>query len=193
MKKRLGWTVVPMLALAVVSVTAADDPTTGKSPAKSAVASASADNRGPGVPRPVGGSRAAGAAFGSRTTSITGAAWNADSTPIKGANLRLRNVVTGKVEAVTKANEAGQFSFENVEGGNYVVELVSDSGHIETVGHVFTIASGETVATFVRLGPKIPWAGAFFSNSASNVASTAATEGITAITPAGLCQSPPCH
>lgn len=192
MKKRLRWTLVPMLALAVVTVTAADDRTSAK---KATAPDAASHEGAPGVPRPAaaGGPHAAGASFGSRTTSILGAAWNADSTPIKGANLRLRNVVTGKISGVTKANESGQFTFENVDPGNYAVELVTDSGHIQTVGHVFTIAPGETVATFVRLGPKIPWAGAFFSNSASNVASTAATEGITAIKPSDLCQSPPCH
>jgi len=128
-----------------------------------------------------------------RPTSIVGSAWNADNTPIKGAHVRLRNVVTGKVEAVARANDAGEFTFENVEGGSYVVELVTDTGHVQTVSHVFTIAPGETIATFVRLGPKIPWAGLLFNNTAGNVAATAATEGIAVIVPSGLCQSPPCH
>src|SRR5262249_58335145 len=138
-----------------------------------------------------GGAPAAGAGVGARATSIVGAAWNADNSPIKAANLRLRNVVSGKIEAVTKANESGQFTFENVEGGNYVVELVTDSGHVQTVGHVFTIAPGETVATFVRLGPKIPWATAVFNSTAGDVAATAATEGNTPIKPPGPPGSPP--
>jgi hypothetical protein len=146
---------------------------------------------------------AAKAAAASRTT-ILGAAWHSDNSPIKRANLRLRNVVSGKIESVARANEAGQFTFENIEGGSYVVELVTDSGHILTVGDVFTIAPGETVATFVRLGPKTPWGTAVF-NAAGDIASTAATEGIAAIkstaaaqgivgiTATGTCQSPPCH
>jgi hypothetical protein len=125
--------------------------------------------------------------------TILGAAWNADNTPINGANLRLRNVVTGKVEAEAKANAAGQFSFENVEAGSYAVELVTESGHILMVGHVFTIAQGETVATFVRLAPKVPWTSAIFNNTAANVAAVAATAGIAAIRPSGYCQSPPCQ
>lgn len=191
MTKRLGWVLAPVLTVAVVSLTAADDRTA----TKAASASTASNKTAPGSPRPAGagGARVAGASFGTRSTTILGAAWNADNSPIKGANLRLRNVVTGKIEAVTKANDAGQFRFENIEGGSYVVELVTDSGHVVTIGHVFTIAPGETVATFVRVGPKIPWATALFNNTAGNVASTAATEGITAIRPAGLCQSPPCH
>jgi hypothetical protein len=133
------------------------------------------------------------AASGSKTGTIVCAAWNADSTPIQGANLRLRNVETGKVAAVAKTDEAGHFTFENVEGGNYLVELVTDSGRVETVSHVFTLAPGETVATFVRLGPKTPWSVVFFNNTAASVAATAATEGIAAIIPMALCQSPPCH
>lgn len=192
MPKRLGWTLIPMLTLAAVTVTAADDPPRAKSVTAS---SSTADRTAPGVPHRAGPAtpRATGAAPGLGTASIVGTAWNADSTPLNGANLRLRNVVTGKIAAVTKANEAGEFTFANVQGGNYVVELVTDSGHVQTVGHVLTIAPGETVATFVRVGPKIPWVGAFFSNTAGTVASTAATEGIAAMAPAGLCQSPPCH
>ncbi len=74
-----------------------------------------------------------------------------------------------------------------------MVELVTDTGHIQTVGNVFTIAPGETVATFVRLGPKVPWVTAFFNNTASSVSAAAATEGVSAVAPLAHCQSPPCH
>ena len=174
-RKRLGWVLAPMLALGVASLRAADDRTL----TKAASGSSSPTKPALGAPRP--------------STTILGSAWHADDTPIKGANLRLRNVVTGRIEAVTKANENGQFTFENVEGGSYAVELVTDSGHVQTVGHVFTIAQGETVATFVRLAPKIPWAAAVFNNTAADVAAVAATEGIAAIRPSGYCQSPPCN
>lgn len=155
---------------------------------------ASAAAKAPGTARAVAtGSRVAGASFGgTRVTSILGAAWNVDNTPIRLAHVRLRNVVTGKIEALTRANEAGQFAFENVNGGSYVVELVSATGKIQTVGHVFTIAPGETVATFVRVGTKVPWGTAFFNNTANAAASAAASQGITAIAPTSLCSSPPC-
>ncbi|HEX6463873.1 MAG TPA: carboxypeptidase-like regulatory domain-containing protein [Vicinamibacterales bacterium] len=199
MTKRLGWTLIPMLALAAVTVTAtaADDPAQAwaKDGAASGSSATSTDRTAPGVPRRVGagGTRAATAASRPGTAAIVGAVSNADSTPAKGADLRLRNVVTGKIAAVTKANEAGQFTFEHVDAGSYVVELVTDSGHVQTMSDVVTIAPGETVATIVRVGPKIPWIRAFFSNTAGAVATTAAAEGIAAIAPTGLCQSPPCH
>lgn len=176
MTKRLGWVLAPMLTLVVASLSADDR-----------AAKAASSKVAAGAPRP------AGASSGSHATMILGSAWNADNSPIKGANLRLRDVVTGKIAAVTKANEDGRFTFENVEGGSYAVELVSESGQVQTVGHVFTIAPGETVATFVRFEPKIPWATAVFNNTAGSVATTAATVGIAAIRPSGTCQSPPCN
>ena len=152
-------------------------------PDRSDVKTAAARNA-PGTARPVGPTSTAGAAATvTRATSILGAAWTADNTPIKQAKLRLRNVISGKVEATTVANEAGQFAFDNVEGGSYMVELVNDASKIQALGHVFTIAPGETVATFVRLGTKVPWFTGFFGNTMSAVTSSAASEGVMAITP----------
>src|SRR6516164_1090873 len=100
--KRLGW-VAPIMALAIVSVEAAVNQATAQtaSPDSSATIASGAAQ--------AGGSHARVASLGSRPATILGSAWNADNTPIKGANLRLRNVVTGKIEAETKANEAGEF------------------------------------------------------------------------------------
>jgi hypothetical protein len=118
-----------------------------------------------------------------RAASILGTAWTAENTPIQFARLQLRNVVSGRVEARAQANEAGQFTFDSVESGSYAVELLNDAGKVLVVGHVFTIAPGETVATFVRLGTKVPWVANFFTNSVSAVSATAASEGITALAP----------
>lgn len=122
-------------------------------------------------------------------TSVLGAAWKMDNTPIPGARVQLRNVVSGKVEATAVANQSGQFTLTNIEGGTYVVELIGENGKIATVGHAFVIAPGETVATFVRLGTKVPWFTGFFGNAASAAASSAASQGITAIAPVQLAVS----
>lgn len=143
--------------------------------------------------RPVTGSSRAATAVNGARTAIVGSAWNVDNSPIKFANLRLRDVVEGRIEALTKANEVGEFTFENVPPGSYVVELVNDAGKVETIGHVFTIAPGETVATFVRLSGRVPWITTFFKSTAGAVAATAAGTGITALAPPRLCSSPPCN
>ena len=124
-----------------------------------------------------------GASAPARGTSIRGNAWTADNQPIPAAKLRLRNLASGKVEAATQANDAGEFTFTNVEGGTYLVELVNDSGHVLAVGHRFSIAPGETAGTFVRLGTRVPWFSGFFGNAAAAVASMAASQGITALAP----------
>lgn len=128
----------------------------------------------------------ASGAVGTRSTSILGTAWEADNTPIPNARLRLRNVLSGKIAATTTANEMGQFAFNDIESSSYLVELVGGNGKILTVGHTFTVAPGETVATFVRLGTRVPWFNGFFGNAASAVAATAASTGITAVAPEAI-------
>ena len=118
-----------------------------------------------------------------RGTSIVGHAWGADNAPIKDAKLRLRNAVNGKIVAATVADETGRFTFTSIEGGSYVVEIVNDAGKILAVGHSFTIAAGETIGTFVRVGGKVPWFTGFFSNAAAAATSSAASQGITALAP----------
>ena len=186
------WNFLPAAALAL-AVAGVSPAVLGASPDRPDARPAPKAAPAASTARPVAtGSRVAGASFGgTRITSILGAAWNVDNSPIKAANLRLRNVVTGKIEAVTQANEAGQFAFQNVAGGSYVVELVTASGKIQTVGHVFTIAPGESVATFVRVGAKVPWGPTFFNNTANSVSSSAASQGITAIASPQYCASPP--
>jgi len=135
----------------------------------------------------------AAGAVGARATSIMGSAWNSDNTAIPAAKLRLRNLLTGRIEATTIANDLGQFTFGGIESGSYVVELVSENGKIIAIGHPFTVAAGETVATFVRLASKAPWFNAFFGNAASAAASVAASTGVTAVAPEKMaCASPPC-
>lgn len=140
----------------------------------------------PGVRTPA---RVGATAGSGGTTSVIGAAWKVDNTPIPGARVQLRNLVSGKVAAAAVADHLGQFTFSPLEGGTYVVELLGENGKIVTVGHAFVIAPGETVATFVRLGTKVPWFNGFFSNAASAVAASAASQGITALAPVQLCES----
>ena len=155
----------------------------GVSPAASA-AGQSADQK-----TASGQAVSARAALGTRITTngfvaaILGSAWNHDNSPIPFARLRLRNLVTARIDAVTIANEEGQFEFQSVEPGSYVIELVSENRKVLTVGHTFSLESGETVATFVRLGSQVPWFAGFFGNAALAVSAAAAAAGLTALAP----------
>ena len=112
---------------------------------------------------------------------VLGTAWKGDNTPIPHALLRLRNVVTGRAEAMTIANAQGQFTFANVETGTYVVELVNEDGRVLALGQVFAVAAGETVATFVRLNSRRPWLGGFLSNAGAAAVTAASSLGLTAL------------
>lgn len=114
-------------------------------------------------------------------TSITGAAWYANDQPLAKARVRLRNVVTGKIDATAVADDNGRFAFAPVDGGTYAIELVNDAGNVLAIGTTFTAAPGETVATFVRLNTEVPWFAGFFNNAALAVTATAAAAGITAL------------
>jgi hypothetical protein len=159
-------------------------------PARAAGSKAQTSEMAPGSQRTPAG-RAARPPQGSgtirvRATAVQGSAWHADNTPIRQAAVRLRNVLTGKTEASTVADEAGHFAFRGVRAGTYLVELVDERGKVLTIGHVFTVAPGDTVATFVRLGPQVPWFTGLFGKAAVIVAASAATAGVAALSPAAV-------
>ena len=117
------------------------------------------------------------------SASIMGTAWKADNTPIPQAKVRLRDAGSGKPLAAAIANDAGQFTFGDIEPGSYIVELISDNGKVLAVGHTLAVGAGETIVTFVRLGTKVPWFEGFFVNAAASVAAAAASMGVTAVAP----------
>jgi hypothetical protein len=122
--------------------------------------------------------------------TILGTVWDAQNQPVPDAQVHLRNLTTGKIEATTGASQVGQFTFQTVEGGNYVLELVNEGGRVIAVGQMFSVAPGETVATFIRLGAKLPWFAGFFNNAAASAVSTAAGIGVTAVDATGQPVSP---
>ena len=119
------------------------------------------------------------------TTAVVGWAREADDAPVRGARLRLRNVVTGFVTAMAVADQAGEFTFEGFEGGTYVVELVDAGDDVLEVGQVFNVAPGETVATFLKLAEERPWVTGFFENAAASALSAAAGAGVIGVIPTG--------
>lgn len=116
--------------------------------------------------------------------TVTGFVWSAVGEPIADAPVRLRNVLTGFVVARTVTDRKGAFVFEHIPGSaTYVAELVNDRGALRAVGHTFTLAPGDIVATFIRLGGPAPWLFGVFGNAAASVVSAAAAIGIPASVP----------
>ena len=116
----------------------------------------------------------------SRATSVMGYLWAGEGTPISDATVQLRNIVTGQIEQVSTTLNNGAFAFNNVQGGTYAIEYVADTaGRVVAVGQAFSVAPGETVATFVRLGSKlVAIVPDLASNAAQAAVSTAASAGI---------------
>jgi hypothetical protein len=91
-----------------------------------------------------------------RVTAVMGYLWAGEGTPVSNATVQLRNIVTGQIEQVSSTLQNGAFAFQNVSSGTYAIEYVTESaGRVMAVGQAFSVAPGETVATFVRLGGKL--------------------------------------
>ncbi|MBI2835261.1 MAG: carboxypeptidase regulatory-like domain-containing protein [Acidobacteria bacterium] len=123
------------------------------------------------------------------STTILGTAWNADTKPLVDARIRLRNVATGRIEATTTTNQQGEFMFQGMEGGTYVTELVDNGGRVLAVGETFTVETGGTVVTFIRLPPRRGGLfGGLWGNAAAAAVAAAAGLGITAVQPCSCAQ-----
>jgi hypothetical protein len=132
-----------------------------------------------GVLANAGPSPRSGSALPSAT--VRGMVWNADNAPVPAGKVRLRNLQTGRVEAAAVTTERGQFTFEKIRRGSYLTEVVDESGKVIAVGQNFSLETGETVATFVRLPARQSWLAGAFSNTAAAVIAAASSAGVTAI------------
>lgn len=99
-------------------------------------------------------SRTPGAALDG--TNVLGYLWAADGSALENATVRLRNVVTGQIVKEQTTLQNGVFAFADVPKGSYAIEYVSEvAGKVTAVGHAFSVAPGETVGVFLRLGPTL--------------------------------------
>jgi hypothetical protein len=99
-------------------------------------------------------------------------------------------VTTGRGVATTIADANGEFRFERVEPGAYVVELLSERDSVLAVGELFGLRPDDTVATVVRLSARATWFDGFFRNAAAAAIAAASSIGVTAIGSSGLPASP---
>ena len=86
------------------------------------------------------------------STSVVGSVWSPQNAGVAGVVVQLRNLVLGVISAVTVTDEAGDFAFEQVPDGSYLLEVAEEaSGDLVALGDIFTISPDETVAMFVKL------------------------------------------
>ncbi len=121
------------------------------------------------------------------TTSVVGSVWSPRDEGVPDVTVRLRDFVLGEISAVTWTNEAGDFAFEQVASGTYILEVAEQvDGNPVALGDIFTIGPDETVAIFVKLPAPLGWTstlaallGAPSGAARSGVGASGAAEGST--------------
>ena len=104
---------------------------------------------------------AVASAWGRPPSSRDSVAGHTEKQGIRGRAGRVRNVATGKIEATLQA-DAQERRLAAARRRQLRRRLVNAQGKVLAVGPPFTLAHGETVATFVRLISRIPGASGFF-------------------------------
>ena len=112
---------------------------------------------------------------GRTLVNITGTARDTANGPLPNARLRLRDARSGHIASYTNADNAGVFSFEAVDPGTYVVEILGDNQAVLAASELIHVDAGEMVSTVVRLPMRFPLFGGLLGNSTPVAAATALT------------------
>ncbi len=128
--------------------------------------------------------------------TVNGKALDRRGEPLGVCALRLRNIGSGRVEQETGTDQAGQFTFQSVPVGDYLVEVVDSNGKIIATSSPVTITADSPATSGVMLVspeevrqgcvtaavyiPPQPH-GNFFTSTAGIVVIAAASAGIIAV------------
>jgi hypothetical protein len=134
-------------------------------------------------------------ALGGKVNGIFGYAQGPRNTPIAAAQLLLRNVSTGKVEAPATADEYGRFAFLDMMPGGYIVELVDSKGALIGASEFITVALNDLRQATVRASGKAMLAsfGAGLRPAAQQTMEAASSQGVNRVAAPARCASPPCN
>ena len=83
------------------------------------------------------------------TGKISGIARDAQSQVLAGVKVQLRNVDTGQLVATTKAGPDGAFEFTGLNPGNYIAEIVDNSGKIIGLSASTALAAGGAITGLI--------------------------------------------
>ena len=86
---------------------------------------------------------------GQGTGKISGLARDAQAQVLPGVKVQLRNVDTGQLVATTNAAANGAFEFAGLNPGNYIVEIVDNSGKIIGLSPATALAAGGAITGLV--------------------------------------------
>lgn len=90
-------------------------------------------------------------ANGGGDTKIIGTVIDIRQVPVGGVTVQLRSLVTGAVEKVIESNANGEYEFDGVDPGTYVVEMVLVDGYVVALSNAGSIGQFETLRTVVQV------------------------------------------
>jgi Carboxypeptidase regulatory-like domain len=125
-------------------------------------------------------------------TAIQGVTLTALSAPLPNANVRLRDLRSGRVTDATTSDKDGRFTFLRVEPGSYVVELIGKDQMVLAASPVLNLNAGELISTVLKLPLRMAASG-FLSRGVPAlvaVAAASAAAGVLASTAPGQPVSP---
>jgi hypothetical protein len=119
---------------------------------------------------------------GQGTGKISGVARDAQNQVLPGVKVQLRNVDTAQLVATTNASATGAFEFTGLNPGNYIVEIVDDSGKIIGLSPLTALAAGGAITGLMVSAAAAAAAGggAFFASTAGILLLVGIGAGVTA-------------
>lgn len=126
---------------------------------------------------------------------IQGNALDSVNRAMPDAVVRLRNARSGHIVDTQVTDKSGMFTFEGIEPGTYVVEIVGTDQTILAASQLLSVNAGDALSAIVKLPFRVPPFAGFFGHTAQSagvVAAVAASAEVLAIQ-ANKCVSPPCN
>jgi len=129
---------------------------------------------------------AAGAAQSPANSSMSGAVKSSTGRMIASTTVRLRDLETGQIVAITTSDAAGQFSFLGLAAGSFTAEIVTAAGEIIGSSAPISVMAGSSITGVVVVTTdRSSKKGGFFMSTAGVIAlaaSGAAVAGVTMAT-----------
>jgi len=154
----------------------------------SAVGSGSTTARTAAQPKPPSGARLLPGSRPNAFSTIRGTAVGPSNAALPHNLVRLRDVRFGRVVDTQTTDNAGAFTFANVDPGSYVVEVLGNDQRVLAASQIISVNAADTVTALVRLPFRAQPLAGVLGNSASTAAAVTAeavAAGVLATTVAG--------
>jgi hypothetical protein len=90
-------------------------------------------------------------AGGGSDSRIIGTVIDIRQMPVPRAKVQLRSLVNGAIEKVSESNENGEYQFDVIDPGTYVVEMVLVDGYVLALSNAGSLGRYETMRTVIQL------------------------------------------